>query len=92
MKRLAFIVQYLIIRSSSYKSDQTYKKVPKLSISCIYETLQAFRIAPAKHRVLQLQPSLDTGTYLLLRMMYMSFPLLINFANVIFDPQTQKTQ
>ena len=56
MKRSAFIVQYLIIPSSSHAQKWSdLQKSPKI-IDIIYDTLQAFHIAPAKHRVLQLPP------------------------------------
>ena len=37
IKLSVFIVQYLIIRSSSYKSDLTYKKSPRIN-DTIYKT------------------------------------------------------
>lgn len=56
MKRSALIVQYMIrdpVVLLQKWSD--LQKSPKI-IDIIYETLQAFHIAPPKHRVLQLLP------------------------------------
>ena len=55
MKRSALIVQYMIIPVVLLQKWSDLQKSPKI-IDIIYETLQAFYIAPAKHRVLQLQP------------------------------------
>ena len=56
MKRSALIVQYMIrdpVVLLQKWSD--LQKSPKI-IDIIYETLQAFPIAPPKHQVLQLLP------------------------------------
>ena len=55
MKRSALIVQYMIIPVVLLQKWSDLQKSPKI-IDIIYETLQAFHIAHAKHRVLQLQP------------------------------------